>query len=76
LQCNTWEKRKGDGKVEKHEEINNCEECGMLNGTSGLWNKDRLFRFLLCSSTLSLLAPLFFSQTFEEDEQIRALYIG
>ncbi|KAJ6920268.1 hypothetical protein NC651_014005 [Populus alba x Populus x berolinensis] len=48
----------------------------MLSGTLGLWNKGWLFRFLLCSSALSLLAPLLFSQTFEEDEQIRALYIG
>ncbi|KAF9682760.1 hypothetical protein SADUNF_Sadunf05G0142000 [Salix dunnii] len=62
--------------MEKHGEINNCEECGMLNGTLGLRNKDLLFRFLLCNSTRSLLAPLSFSHTFEEDEQICTLCIG
>ena len=37
LQGNTLEKRKGDGKVEKQGGINNCGECGMFNGTLGLW---------------------------------------
>ena len=32
--------------MEKHREINNCEECGMLNGTLGLWNKDLYYMYI------------------------------
>lgn len=54
LQCHTLEKRK---VMEKQEGINNCEECGMFNGTLGPY-VDWLFRFLLCNSSRSLLVQL------------------
>lgn len=43
--------------MEKQEGINNCEECGMFNGTLGPY-VDWLFRFLLCNSSRSLLVQL------------------
>lgn len=54
--CNAtlWKKEK---VMEKQEGINNCEECGMFNGTLGPY-VDWLFRFLLCNSSRSLLVQL------------------
>ncbi|KAJ6939007.1 hypothetical protein NC651_005441 [Populus alba x Populus x berolinensis] len=74
--CNAtlWKKEKA---MEKQEGIDNCEECGMFNGTLGPY-VDWLFRFLLCnSSSRSLLVQLphssLISETFDGDEQISAL---
>lgn len=73
--CNAtlWKKEK---VMEKQQGIDNCEECGMFNGTLGPY-VDWLFRFLLCNSSRSIptcpVAPLFFSETFDGDEQISAL---